>query len=692
MADLPGKRAQDRLESIKSNIKTSYDYFQPNYKRFNEFRSFVFESSLTSDDVTLLQAEGFPQLEFNILEAYISRLLGEFSKSEPAIEVSAQSPDALSAATIQMVEEHMRFALGDDDNEHMRYAVYKDLLSGGFSAIKIFTDYESPMSLQQNIYMERVFDPTLCGFDPKARMAHKGDGHYCFELFPMTKQEFERDHPKVDISKISFRKDFEGFNWSYMNNNKETLIVADYYCKKPRKMKIVQVRDGRVMPKGDYDKMVANWTDMASVPPAIIGERTTTIEHIARYRLIENMVIEYEETDFTMLPIVFIDGDSILIRGENNGDVRQMTRPYVYHAKDAQRLKNRAGIGLANAIENEVQHKFAVAEEALPNQTEFLDAWINPTKQSTLVHKAFLDNDPDRPIPNPYSPIPKIPCPPEIAQTFQGTDSLIQQILGSYDASLGINNNQLSGVAVVEAATQSNSAAMPYVVGFMHGLQRAAQIYVELIPKYWVTPRTIPMKSDEGKRYYLPINQNNDPTFKYETNALKVSVKAGASFQVQKSRTLMMVKEMMGMSQLFAQFISEKGLNFVLDNMEGKGVEQLKNMVDSWLQEMQQQKQVAMQAQQQEMQNNPAVMKNQIEQQKLQLEREKVMLEHKIDMLKLEAEHNKIDADIYMRNQRDKMDIARASLDHHEKLTKDIRSEAGVTRKKEIQEAAQDTM
>ncbi len=681
MADLPGKRIQDKLESIKSNIKNSYDYFQDNYKRFNDFRSFVFESSLTTDDVTMLQAMGFPQLEFNILEAYISRLLGEFSKSEPAIEVSAQDADALSASVIEMVEAHMRFALSDDDNEHMRYQVYKDLLSGGFSAIKIFTDYDSPMSLKQNIYLERVFDPTLCGFDPKARMAHKGDGNYCFELFPMTKEEFENDYPKIDISKLSFRRDFEGFNWSYINNNKETLIVADYYVKKPKRMKIVQVRDGRVMPRAAYDEMVENWNDMSSVPPAIVGERSTKIDHIVRYRLIENMVLECEETDFTMLPIVFVDGDSILLRGNNNGDVRQMTRPYVFHAKDAQRLKNRAGIGLANAIENEVQHKFAVAEEALPNQPEYMEAWINPQHENVLVHKAFLDNDPDKPIPAPWSSVPKVPCPPEISSTFQGTDSLIQQILGSYDASLGINKNQLSGVAVVEAATQSNSAAMPYVVGFMHGLQRAAQIYVELIPKYWVTPRTIPMVDDKGKRYYLPINQNNDPTFKYETNALRVSVKAGASFQVQKSRTLTMVKEMMGMSQLFAQFISEKGLNFVLDNMEGKGVEQLKDMVDSWLQEMQQQKQMAMQQQQEEMQQNPAVMKNQIEQQRLQMEREKMMLDHQIDMLKLEAEHNKIDAKIVETNKKDKAEVTKAALDHHEKMTKHMITQSGIQQK-----------
>lgn len=678
MADLPGKKVQDKLEKIKKNIKTSYDYFKPNYDRFNEFRKFVFKTSLTNDDVTLLKDLGFPQLEFNILEAYISRLLGEFSKSEPAIEVSAQQPDKLSASTVEMVYDHLRFALSDDNNEHTRYEVYKDLLSGGFSSMKIFTDYESPMSLQQNIYIERAFDPTLCGYDPKSRLSHKGDGKFAFELFPMTLEEFKEEYPKIPTSEISFSKKLQGFNWSYRTNDLKTLIVADYYVKEPRRMKIVLLRDGRVLPKYKYDEMVMNWSDLGSVPPAIIKERSTKIDHIVRYRLIENMILEHEETDFTMLPLVFIDGDSIMIRGENNGDVQQLTRPYVYHAKDAQRLKNRAGIGLANAIENMVQHKFSVAEEALPNQTEFLEAWINPQKANVLVRKAFLDNNPDQPIPSAFQQLQPIPAPPEIAQTFQGTDSLIQQILGSYDAALGINKNQLSGVAVVEAATQSNSAAMPYVIGFMQGLQRCAEIYVDLIPKYWITPRTIPMKDSKGERYYLPINQNNNPTFDYESNALKVSIKAGASFQVQKSRTLQMVKEMMGMSPLFAQFIAEKGLRFVLDNMEGKGIEQLKDMVDSWLQQMQQQQQQAMMQQQQEMQNNPAVMKQQLEMQKIQMEREKMQLTHQIDLLKLEVEHNKLDADILIQNKKDKMDLTRAALDHHEKMTSKLMKEGGV--------------
>ena len=238
-----------------------------------------------------------------------------------------------------------------------------------------------------------------------------------------------------------------------------------------------------------------------------------------------------------------------------------------------------------------------------------------------------------------------MPAPPEIAQAFSGTDSLMEQILGSYDASLGINNNQLSGVAIVEGATQSNSAAMPSVVGFMQGLQRAAQIYVDLLPKYYITPRTIPILDEEGKRNFLKINTDDGMPFDFDTNALNVVVKAGASFQVQKSRTIMMVKEMMGMSPQFSQFIADKGLNFVLDNMEGKGLEQLKSMVDEWQKEQEKLKQQAIQMQQQEMQNNPAMVKLQVETQKLHQQAEKDKAQHIVDMEKIAVEREKIAAD-----------------------------------------------
>ena len=45
---------QEQLARIKTNVRRAHDYFKPNYDRFNDFRRFVFESSLKEEEITLL--------------------------------------------------------------------------------------------------------------------------------------------------------------------------------------------------------------------------------------------------------------------------------------------------------------------------------------------------------------------------------------------------------------------------------------------------------------------------------------------------------------------------------------------------------------------------------------------------------------------------------------------------------------
>jgi uncharacterized protein YeaO (DUF488 family) len=403
--------------------------------------------------------------------------------------------------------------------------------------------------------------------------------------------------------------------------------------------------------------MQATWDQQGNVAqiPGTKGKmRTTQLETVCRYRCIETEVIEYSETDFTYFPLVFFDGNSIMLKNpKTSGAVQQMTRPYVYHAKGAQKLKNFAGITLANEMENIVQHKFIVAKEALPKEMDWLAAYKDMQKPSNMVFNAFFEQDPDKPIPNPIREVQRVPTPPEVVQTFASTDSLIQNILGSYDAALGINDNQLSGIAIVEAATQSNAAAMPYIVGFLQGLQRVAEIIVDLIPKYYTTPRTIPVMGINGKQDYVKINQENGVPMKYDTNVLNVKVEAGVSFQIQKSRALQQLIALQQVSPLFAQFMNEKGLSVLLDNIEIRGIDELKLMVEDWEKEMAEQREMAKQQAQQEMQNNPIVMKNKLEAQRIQQKDNEIHMKGKIaegqfrmDIMKLKTEQLKIMTDV----------------------------------------------
>jgi hypothetical protein len=172
---------------------------------------------------------------------------------------------------------------------------------------------------------------------------------------------------------------------------------------------------------------------------------------------------------------------------------------------------------------------------------------------------------------------------------------------------------------------------------------------------------------EEGQRHYIKINQQEGMPMEFDTNVLNVTVKAGASFQVQKSRTIMMVKEIMGMSPLFAQFMAEKGLNFILDNMEGKGVEELKSLTNEWVQQYEQEKAQAMQAQQQQASQNPAAMKAQIDMAKLQQQSQKDQIKLQVDMAKLQQDQEKVMADLHLGKESANVQLVKAMTERFAK-------------------------
>lgn len=645
------KSASDKLARIKEDVSTSYKYFQDNYKRFHEFRKYIFKESITEQQRAAMQQLHRPVLEFNILEAYISRLLGEFAQQEPSICVTPAEGVPIPYEVLNLVEGHIRHILHQADKDSFSYEIYKDLLSGGYSVAKVWTDYSSPMSFNQQIYLSRVFDPTLCGFDPAARASHKGDGQYCFEVFPMDVKDFERDYPDVELKGINYERDFEGFNWSYKDAiGKKLILVVDYFEKKKRRTRIVRLADGRVMTVKDYERMQAYWEEMNFIEqlPIVMGKpRWTELETVCRYRLIENQVLEHEETDYTYLPYVFIDGNSINLTQGTSNTTYQMTRPYVYHAKGIQDLKNFAGISLANYLENQIQSKFIVMKEAIPQEDDYIEALTDIQKANTIVVNAFYENDPNKAIPQPIREVVNQGAPPEIMGAFQVTDPTTQTILGSYASNLGRDDTRLSGKAVIETAAQGNSAAMPYIVGYLQGLTQIGNIIVDLMPKYLVGKRTIPVIDSNGEQTYQEINMEGRPILDYKDRAIKVNIDAGVNFQVQKNKALEQIVALMQASPQFGQFMnSPQGLKILVSNLTIYGADRLQESIDPYLQEQAQQQQQAMQMQQEAMSQNPQMIRAQAEMIKAQSDVQQNQIENQFELARLATEKELADAKI----------------------------------------------
>lgn len=667
------KKHAEQLDRIKKNIEKSYLFFRDNYNRFHMMKRFFYKSTLSEDEESVLAELKKPIIEVNIGNAFISRQLGEFSKQEPSIETRSVQDAPVNPELPRLIDGAFRKILDDANKDGTEYNIHKDTLGGGFSVYKVLTEYESEKSFKQKITLAKCNNPTLVGFDPLAQLRHKGDAEYCFESAPMLREAFEKENPHISLEKMSFQSSIEGYSWSYNTNKEDIILVCDYYEKVSKKERIVELSDGQVMTAAEYDKFTQKWEAMGTIAqlPIVKNKRKTYFTKIVRYRLIETQIIDYQETIFKDLPLIFADGDSEWICNGSGMPVEQFTKPYLWGIVGIQKFKNFALQNWANEMENTTQQKWVAAKEAIP--PEYKEAYNDPQRAAVLVFNAFKKDDPTVALPPPRE-AQRVPMPPEIAAAFSVADQTVQTILGSYDASLGINNNQLSGIAIQEGATQSNSAAMPYIVGHLLALTQVANVIKNIMPIVYANQKSISILTPEKEVTSMPINQPNGIDMNFEADLMKIEVKAGVNFSIQKSRAL---EQLLGLNQslpAFAQFMGTKGLPIILDNLEIRGIDQLKDDAKQFMQQLEQQQQMQQQMQMQQMkaqqnQPDPAMMQMQLEKQALMLEEKKIRAESEIKEARLalekqdmESKHIKILDEIEQKNQKMQLDAEKDKI------------------------------
>ncbi len=621
------------LRAIKKDIETSYKYFRENAQRYRDFFILVFKTALSDADKDNLNIIGKPPIEAPILEAYISREVGEFSKHHPQIDVHAAEGisigriDDAQIRLMKVIQGHVTEILNAADAENFSDDILDDTMGGGFGVAKVGTEYINEESFMQRIVLERMVNPTLCGFDPLAEKTHKGDGRYCFELHPMTQEEFAKEFGEEKAKTFNFTRAVSSFSWTYKNQDIKVVLVADYYIKVEKTVTLLRLAENDLeipttMTLSEYNKMIKDWGRVEQ-PPIELERRRSTTTRIDRYRICQNEILDHTETSYPMLPLVFFDGDSKRIQNTQGGQIEQMTRPYVYHARDMQRLMNFAMQTIGQELEDMPRNTYMVPVEAIPKA--YIKAYQNPQKAGILPYHQFAVDRPDVRM-DPPQVVQRIPTPPIVQETFNGAQSIVQQILGNYDAALGINGNQLSGKAIQEGAMQSNVSATRYIIGYIRGLQRCAEIIIHLIPLFYTTPRSIPVRLPSGKRDYQIINspypkidkqaqmlqkaqemglggmQNeigsesedeaeseemeNAIMFNYDPKSLNVRVMPGVNARIQKQVSFELLTKAMAVSPTLTEFFNRQGMGVILDSLDLPGIEGLKEMVEQFQAQM----------------------------------------------------------------------------------------------------------
>lgn len=259
-------------------------------------------------------------------------------------------------------------------------------------------------------------------------------------------------------------------------------------------------------------------------------------------------------------------------------------------------------------IENMMMSKLLSPIEALPTDENLLKAYTNYQQSSVITYNSYDVDDPTKQLPPPRE-IQRTPTPPIVTETFSGCDNLIQQTLGSYDQQPFLRRDT-SGEAIKQSSLQTSESMEPYYDNFYQFLQRIVEVMLDVLPKYYDTPRTIPVRGLDGKRGYRIINDPNNPesvNIQYNPDELKVQVQAGVNVKAQKQLALKQLSSIMQMLPSMAQFVDQEAVDIVIENSDIDKKDEMQARYDQWKgQNQQQQAQMAQMQQQAQMQMQQA--------------------------------------------------------------------------------------
>jgi hypothetical protein len=241
----------------------------------------------------------------------------------------------------------------------------------------------------------------------------------------------------------------------------------------------------------------------------------------------------------------------------------------------------------------------------------------------------------------------------------------------------------MSGVAFLRSQIMSNGAFAPYIVGYVKGLNRICKIFVNMIPKYWITTRSMPVLMPSGERHYIKTNSKKGVYMNYDANCFDVKVDVGVNFAVQKEVALQTMTNLMQASKKFDDFMNAKGLPILLDNIDIRGVDELKEKAKEYEQEIEQQQQQAQEAMQKEQQQKDqmqqmamaeaqkelqAPAKNQIDAMKVQVDAEDKATKNGISEQEMQLKMIELMAQMQSEAQDREIRIAQIQAEHERSL------------------------
>lgn len=533
------------------------------------------------------QFENKPKFEVNKIHLSVIRIINEYRNNRITVDFVSKdgsSDDQLASVCdgLYRADEHDSCAQEAYDN------AFEEAVGGGFGAWRLRADYEDEYDEDndyQRIYIEPVFDADSCVFfDNSSKRQDKSDAKWGFILTSMSEDEYIEeygDDPSSWDQSVNLRE----FDWS----SDEGIFVAECYKKEDVTEKVIFYTslDGE---ETKYTETELNQNPdlvrtLESTGSRVTKERKVKRQKVHKYIMSGGGVLE----DCGIIagkhiPIVPVYGKRWYV------DNKERCMGQVRLPKDMQRLMNMQ-ISLLAEISSysPVQKPILTSEQIVGHENMWATDNIDNNPYLLINQIEDLEGNIVSTGVNSYTKPPDVPS--SMTALFQLIEIGMKDILGNQQAGEQITPN-VSGKALELIQNKLDMQSFIYMSNFAKAMQRSGEIWLSMAKDVMVEKgRKLKVIGSQGEIDQVELNkpvlgekgeiiEENDIT---KAN-FDLIASVGPSSLNKKQST---IKTLMSLMATIRDEETLRILSFmVLLNMEGEGIEEVKEFFRSKLVEI----------------------------------------------------------------------------------------------------------
>ena len=581
------------------------------------------------------ERDGRPCLVINRLPQFVQQVTNDQRQNRPSIKVHPVSDgaDEETAKVIQGLIRHIEY----NSNAEAAYdTAFESAATSSFGYFRIVTDFADPESFDQEIFIKRIRNPLSVFFDPYAQEPDGSDAQWGFIIDDISRDDYKAKYPDSKLAAPEA-------DWSGIGNNQpgwvkgDSARVAEYFRIEKKEKRIHLLKTGAVVEDHDLipHQMSAH---AAGLDASLVSSRIAKVPVVHWLKINGIEILERTQWPGSYIPIIPVYGAEIFING------KRILESVIRNAKDAQRMYNYWKSSETETIALAPRTPFIVAEGQLEGYEK---EWETANKRNY----AFLYYKP--------TTIAGQQAPPPQRQNFEpGTQAITQAAMlaaddlkattGIYDAALGAQSKDISGVAIQRRNSQTLTSNFHFTDNLTRSMKHAGKILVNLIPKIYDTARSARIVGDDGTQKIVRLNQpfkdetGKEQLYALDTGKYDVTVDTGPSFASKREEAVTAMAEM---TRAYPQIMQVAG-DLMVKNMDWPGAQdladRLKMTLPPALQQDPKQKQIPpmVQAQMQQMQGMIKQLTDHLNEATKIIETKKMDLEHRerVEFAKIQAD------------------------------------------------------